>query len=88
MTFDLLAMAILSISAFIVVMTMANILGSNRRQRIVVGVMLGIWFVGVCAVGASRSIVGGGSHRLRSTLAGSSSSSRAAVGQRPVIPLR
>jgi hypothetical protein len=63
MTFDLLAMAVLSISACIVVTTMANLLGSNRRQRIVVGVLLGVWFVGVCAVGASRSIVGGGSFR-------------------------
>jgi hypothetical protein len=63
MTFDLLSMAVLSISAFIVVTTMANILGGDRRQRIAVGVMLGLWFVGVCAVGASRSIVGGGSFR-------------------------
>jgi hypothetical protein len=63
MTFDLLAMAVLSISAFIVVLTMADILGSDHRQRIMVGVMLGLWFVGVCAVGASRSIVGGGSFR-------------------------
>ena len=61
MTFDLLAMAVLSISAFIIAVTIANILGGDRRQRIAVGVMLGLWFVGVCAVGASRSIVGGGS---------------------------
>lgn len=60
MTFDLLSMAVLSISAFIVITTMANTLGSDRRQRIAAGVMLGLWFVGVCALGASRSIVGGG----------------------------
>lgn len=63
MTFDLLSMAVLSISAFIAVTTMAKTLGSSRRQRITIGVMLGLWFVGVCAVGASRSIVGGGSFR-------------------------
>jgi hypothetical protein len=63
MTFDLLSMAVLSISAFIVVVTMARTLGSDRRQGITVGVMLGLWFAGVCAVGASRSIVGGGSFR-------------------------
>jgi hypothetical protein len=63
MTLDLLSMAVLSISAFIVVTTMANTLGSNRRQRIATGVMLGLWFVGVCGVGASRTIVGGGSFR-------------------------
>lgn len=63
MTFDLLSMAALSITACIVVATLANTLGSDRRQRITVGVMLGLWFVGVGAVGASRSIVGGGSFR-------------------------
>lgn len=63
MTFDLLSMAVLSISAFVVVATMANTLGRDRRQRITVGVVLGLWFAGVCAVGASRSIVGGGSFR-------------------------
>jgi hypothetical protein len=63
MTFDLLSMAVLSIRAFIVVTLMAYTLGSNRRQSITIGVMLGLWFVGACAVGASRSIVGGGSFR-------------------------
>lgn len=63
MTFDLLSMAVLSISAFVVVMAMAHTLGSDRRERIAVGVMLALWFVGVCAVGGSRSIVGGGNFR-------------------------
>jgi hypothetical protein len=64
MTFDLVSMAVLSISAFIVVTMLANTLGRDRRQRIAAGVVLGLWFVGVCAVGASRGIVGGGSFRI------------------------
>src|SRR5689334_3773601 len=62
-TFDLLSMAALSIIARIVVAALAKTLGSDHRQRVKVGVMLGLWFVGVCAVGASRSVVGGGSFR-------------------------
>jgi hypothetical protein len=63
MNLDLLSMAVLSISSFIVVTTMANMFGRDHRQRITIGVLLGLWFAGVCTVGASRLIVGGGSFR-------------------------
>ncbi|GGF35990.1 hypothetical protein GCM10011611_47950 [Aliidongia dinghuensis] len=60
MNLDLLSMAALSVSAFVVITTMAKLLGSSWQQRITIGIVLGIWFVGVAAVGASEIIVGGG----------------------------
>jgi len=60
MNLDLLSMSALSICAFAVVTTMASTIGSDRPRRITTGVLLGLWFVGVCTLGASRSIVGGG----------------------------
>ena len=60
MNLDLLSMAAISISAFVVVTAMANLLGSSQQQRIIIGVALGIWFAGVAVVGATGIIVGGG----------------------------
>jgi hypothetical protein len=60
MNLDLLSMGAISISAYVVVVTTAHILGGNLRSRIWIGVLLGLWFIGVCAVGASQVIVGGG----------------------------
>lgn len=60
MNLDLLSMAAISISAFVVVTTMAKLFGSNRQQQITIGIILGIWFAAVAAVGASGLIVGGG----------------------------
>jgi hypothetical protein len=60
MNLDLLSMSLLSICALVVVVVIADTLGSSRRQRIIIGVLLGLWFAGVCAVGASRLIAGGG----------------------------
>lgn len=63
MNFDLLSMAAISISAFVVVITIARLLGNGRQQRIVVGSVLGIWFAAVAGVGASGILVGGGPTR-------------------------
>jgi len=60
MNLDLLSMGAISTSAYVVVVATAYILGSNRRSRIRIGILLGLWFIGVCAVGASRVIAGGG----------------------------
>jgi len=60
MNLDLLSMSMLSVCAFVVVVMIANLLGSSRRERITIGASLGLWFVGVSAVGASRLIAGGG----------------------------
>ena len=56
-------MGAISISAYIVVVTMAHILGGSRRSRIWTAVVLGLWFIGVCAIGASQVLVGGGALR-------------------------
>ncbi|MBV9877840.1 MAG: hypothetical protein JO025_24145 [Verrucomicrobia bacterium] len=53
MNLDLLSMAAISISALVVVTTMAKLLGGTGQQRITIGIVLGIWFGGVAAVGAS-----------------------------------
>lgn len=63
MNLDLLSMAALSMSALVVVKTMTNLLGSTSWQRIQVGGLLGIWFIGVTVVGATNLIVGGGAVR-------------------------
>ncbi|BCQ56987.1 hypothetical protein [Burkholderia gladioli] len=63
MNFDLLSMAAISISAFVVITTIARLLGDGRQQHIVVGGALGIWFAGVAGVGASGILVGGGPAR-------------------------
>jgi hypothetical protein len=60
MNLDLLSMSLLSICAFVVVVIIADTLGTSRRQRITIGAWLGLWFAGVCAVGASRLIAAGG----------------------------
>lgn len=60
MNLDLLSMSLVSICALVVVVVIADALGIGRRQRITIGVLLGLWFASVYAIGASRTIAGGG----------------------------
>lgn len=53
MTFDLLSMAELSLSAAVVVSGFAVLFGRSRREQIVIGMVMALWFASVLAAGAT-----------------------------------
>jgi hypothetical protein len=75
MNLDLLAMSAISITACFVVVLTARILAIGRRSRILTGLLFALWFLGICAIGASQLIVGGGPLRV------------AALGALVIVPL-